>query len=52
MGLIARSDGVPSVETLGYYRKSLRDKDVPAFCECRDRAIPGGVGLENPRSAL
>jgi len=29
-GLIARSDGVPNVETLGYYRKSLRDKDLPA----------------------
>jgi len=31
-GLIARSDGVPNVETLGYYRKSLRDRDLPDFC--------------------
>ena len=27
--------GVPNVEieTLGYYRKSLRDKDLPVFCD-------------------
>src|SRR5258707_379457 len=27
-GLIARQTAVPNVETLGYYRKSLRDKDL------------------------
>ena len=32
-GLNARRTAVPNVETLGYYRKSLRDKDLRAFCE-------------------
>src|SRR5258708_9512270 len=49
-GLIARSDGVPNVETLGYSRKSLRDKDAPAFCERLNGAIPSVNGLESPRS--
>src|SRR5437899_6577401 len=30
-GLNACRTAVPNVETLGYYRKSLRDKDLPAF---------------------
>jgi hypothetical protein len=50
-GLIARRSAVPNVET-GYYRKSLRDKDLSAFCECLDGAIPNGIGLESPRSVL
>jgi len=30
-GTYFASDGVPNVETLGYYRKSLRDRDLFAF---------------------
>src|SRR6266576_901552 len=49
-GLIARSDGVPNVETLGYCRKSLRDTDFPAFRDSCHKSIPCGIGLESPRS--
>src|SRR6266446_3569233 len=45
-GLIARHPAVPNVETLGYYRKSLLDKDLLAFCEGLAESIPGGNGLE------
>src|SRR3989440_3756137 len=34
-GTCAHRPSSPSVETLGYYRKSLRDKDLRAFCECQ-----------------
>src|SRR5205085_5899355 len=34
-GTCAHRPSSPNVETLGYYRKSLRDKDLPAFCECQ-----------------
>src|SRR6185369_17408861 len=43
-GLVAHTAGVPNVETLGYYRKSLRDKDLPTFCDYRNEEIPGGIG--------
>jgi len=43
-GLIACRMAVPNVETLGYYRKSLRDKDSRGFCEW-----PEGIGLESLR---
>ena len=32
-GLILLRTLVPNVETLGYYRMSLRDKDLAGFCE-------------------
>jgi hypothetical protein len=32
-GAYCASTPVPNVETLGYYRKSLRDKDSPVFGE-------------------
>src|SRR4051794_13276444 len=43
----------PNVETLGYCRKSLRDKDLSAFCGHADRAIPSRhwTGLSALRSA-
>ena len=37
-GLIGLRTLVPNVETLGYYRMSLRDKDLPrsgVFCESK-----------------
>src|SRR5437764_14814740 len=34
-GTCAHRPSGPNVETLGYYRQSLRDKDLPAFCECQ-----------------
>src|SRR6185436_10313912 len=49
-GLSARRTDVPNVETLGYCRKSLRDKDLPAFCESLKESNPSGIGLESPRS--
>src|SRR5260221_4653865 len=42
----------PNVETLGYYRKSLRDRDLPGFCDSSQESNPGNVGLESPRSNL
>jgi hypothetical protein len=39
-GLVVCRTAVPNVETLGYYRKSLPDKDSRGFCEW-----PEGIGL-------
>src|SRR5258708_5937438 len=51
-GLVARRTAVPNVETLSYSRKSLRDKDSRGFCRWLQGSIPGGIGLESPRSVL
>src|ERR1039458_4478180 len=36
---------VPNVETLGYYRMSLRDNDVARFCGACLEANPSSIGL-------
>src|SRR6266700_1918180 len=51
-GLVARRTAVPNVETLGYSRKSLRDKYWSGFCRWLHGSIPGGIGLESPLSVL
>src|SRR6266446_3639625 len=45
-GLIAHRRAVPNVETLGYYRKSLRDRDLRAVCERLEGSIPSGIGTQ------
>jgi len=45
---LLRVVGRSNVETLGYCRKSLRDKDLSAFYECLD----GALDLELARSRL
>src|SRR2546430_1092211 len=44
-GLILLPSLLPNVETLGYCRKSLRDKDFATFYQSN----PGGIGTKNPK---
>ena len=41
----------PNVETLGYYRMSLRDKDSDTFSKSLPRSNPSGIGGGALRSA-
>src|SRR5207247_4803444 len=44
----------PNVETLGYYRMSLRDKDSDTFSKSLPRSKPSGIGtpaLRGPSSS-
>ncbi len=43
-GLILRQASGPNVKTLGYSRKSLRDKDSARFRECSRASNPGDIG--------
>src|ERR1039457_5458100 len=49
-GLIVLWALVPNVETLGYYRMSLRDKDLARFHGCSLGSNPSGIGQECPRA--
>ena len=51
-GTYCRSGGDPNVETLGYYRVSLRDKGLARVRNCLLGAAPSGIGQEYPRAAL
>src|SRR5437660_2428560 len=42
----------PNVETLGYYRMSLRDKDSDTFGKSLPRSNPSGLGAGALRSAV
>jgi hypothetical protein len=50
-GLIVLQALVPNVETLGYYRMSLRDKDLAGFAGLFG-SNPSGIGQECPRAAF
>ena len=39
---------VPNVETLGYYRMSLRDNDLAPFCGSSLGVNPSGIGQAVP----
>src|SRR2546428_5236466 len=49
-GLAPVARSFPNVETLGYYRMSLRDKDSDTFSKSLPRSNPSGIGAGTLRS--
>ena len=51
-GLTPVARSFPNVETLGYYRMSLRDKDSDTFSKSLPRSNPSGIGAPALRGPI